>query len=179
MAYTLQLSIEGVMAEDAPEGLTLADVIPEGKTLFMALKEPFRIILSTLEMDAEVVDRWLLLQGIRKTDYSGILLNKWIAEPALEVRTRHVMLTRSQNSGLAYVVDSDPRVAKFCLERGVTPLLCPHPTYARSSFLPDSKSGGMSWDEIVETQTRQKLARMGDQRTRVNDWVEELEEDDQ
>lgn len=177
MAYTILIALEGVMAEEDPGGLALSQPIPEGRMLFYSLREHFNIVLSTLESDEARANRWLVLNSIKPADYGRLLLCD-IRPPARprSVREAHIMRTRALGYDLRYVLCDDPEVARLCLERGITPLCCPHPVYSRSSFLPDSREGGLSWDAIVAAQTGQKEKREKDNRTLVDDFVEGYEE---
>jgi hypothetical protein len=172
---TALVAIEGVIAEDNPDGLTGASTIDEGITLFHALARGFHIVLSSLEQDEATVHRWLATQaGIVPRHWARLLRGERLDATNLATRQRHVMLTRSSGYDLRYVVDPDPRVALHCLRAGVTPLCGPHPLYARASFLPDSQEGGASWDAINAALVTTRNVRAQDPRGYFDDDTEDL-----
>lgn len=157
MAYSLLMVVEGVLATDEPE-LALSQVVPQGVALFHALRDHFSVALSTVA-PVEAAERWLELAGIDLSRQTARLLSGDPGLPVERVRRRHFDTMRSSGGELAYVVDPDPEMARFYLRRGVTPLCCPNPLFARYSFLPDSQAGGAGWDQIVAEINDQRVAR--------------------
>ena len=168
MAFTVLITIEGVLAEEST-GLAAADLIPEGRMLYFALRSQFNIILSTLDPPQRAAN-WLTLQNIRKTDYARLFTREGLEHlDRAAVRHRHITQARALGYDLRYVFTDDPATARWCVQRGITPMCCPHPAYARSSFLPDSREGGLSWDQIEATQNLMASLRKADTRTLVDE----------
>lgn len=164
MAITVMLSVEGVLAEDAAS-LAQASPIDSGTALFNVLRSGFHVCLSSVEPDEALVRRWLTTScGIRPDHWARLLVSAHEESVESEERIRHAMTLRAAGYDLRWVIDPNPWVARGLLELGITPMCCPHPYYSRPSFLPDSGTGGMGWDQIEEQVLGQRRSILGDQR---------------
>jgi hypothetical protein len=162
MSGCVLMSIEGVLSDDL-DTASLVDCqsLDCGLLLFHALRQGFQIVLSTLG-SLEVAESFLRPCGIRETDYAQILHGG--------DRISHLRLARRLNYRIDYFIDTDPEVAVEALRLGCVPMLCPHPAYGRSSFLPDIAQGKKTWDQIAEEVQGQRIAKSQDSRL-TNDEV--------
>lgn len=173
MARSVMLCVEGVMSEDDTTALGMTP-LHEGLYLFQGLSQVFQVILSSVSSDEDALVRWLTYgMGVRKNDWARLLSADNPDENEDHIRRRHFTFLRSTGSDLAYVVTADPAFARFVLRAGVTPLLCPHPTYSRSSFLPDAGSGRVAWDFIEREVQAGRLMRNRDVRLEDADQAED------
>jgi hypothetical protein len=124
------------------------------------------------------VRRWLFTCcGIRPDHWARLLTaNEGVLTPAITERIRHSSVLRAAGYDLRWVFDPNPWVARGLLELGITPMCCPHPYYARPSFLPDSGTGGLAWDQIEEQVLGQRRALIGDERLAPDDVLASDEE---
>lgn len=177
------MSVEGVLSDRDEAPLIGAGKVDQGVSLFHSLATQFHVVLSTLEPDEDRAIAWL-------RQIAGIQPNQWarlsratedeaMDGDAIVVRRRHLLETRSQNYDIRYFVDPDPRVALSALAAGVTPMCCPHPIYARESFLPDSQAGRPAWDAIAARVIGDRALMIQDPRLRVPDINEEDEDEDE
>jgi hypothetical protein len=136
-------------------------------------------VLSTLESSEDKVVNWLRqVAGIQPRQWARLLRatdDEAIDGDAVIVRRRHLVESRAQNYDVRFFFDPDPKVALSCLASGVTPMCCPHPVYARESFLPDSRIGRPSWDAIADRIMTDRVTLTQDPRLHVLDINEEDE----
>lgn len=171
MSFTTLISIEGVIKSDSGQ------VIQEGLALFHGLRTQMHIVFSSLEKREESVKRFFRECGIPGETFARLELARE-NETELETRTRHILSARANGYDLRYVVETDPEVARYCLNVGVTPLFCPHPLYARASFLPHSRDGGESWYEMEMALHEQAEIKAEDRRSGINDDPEVFDDDE-
>jgi hypothetical protein len=182
MSSTVLMSVEGVLSDRDEAPLIGAGKVDQGVSLFHAFHSQFNVVLSTLEPDEERAVSWLRqVAGIQPHQWARLVRatdDEADDGDAVAVRRRHLIEARAQNYDIRYFVDPNPRVALSCLATGVTPMCCPHPVYARESFLPDSRSGGLSWEAIQDRVLGDRASLIRDPRLQVNDIAEEDEEEE-
>lgn len=163
MASSVLMTIEGTLADDMFK-FPQCPSIPDGVVLFHALATAFPIILSTFTATHEAAKEFLqYVCGCRVTAWRAL----WTAqenESPIEAQERHLQTALAQGP-LAFYVTANPAMALYALDLGVTPLCCPHPAYARSSFLPHTPEGLRTWADIEAQVIQKRLMRLGDSRS--------------
>jgi hypothetical protein len=177
MPFSVLMTVEGVLTDDTFD-FPGAPSLQEGILLFHGLASVFTVHLSSATTNEEAVRRFLTYGcGIKATQWGSL----WIAkedEPKTDTHMRHLIHAQSNRYDIRYFVTPDPWMARQSIKRGITPLLCPHPSYSRPSFLPHAGQGRADWHRIETEVMNGRLLRDEDPRLQQEEFGGFEAEDD-
>lgn len=157
------MTVEGVLTDDTFD-FPGAPPLQEGILLFHALASTFTVHLTAATPNEEAVRRFLHQAcGIKATQWGTL----WVAEegqPETDAHMKHLIHAQANKYDIRFFVTPDPWLAKQSIRRGITPLLCPHPSYSRPSFLPHAGTGRADWRKIETEVMNGRLLRKEDAR---------------
>jgi hypothetical protein len=134
------------------------DPIPMGITLLRLMRPGYRLILSSMQSEPALVERWLLVQGF-PPDVFGYQYHLTPDEVDLsedEVFERHLDKALV-HIPIELVVTPSPSKAAICMRRSITSLLFGSPATARPEFRPGKNV--RPWQEIEEEVSRRRILR--------------------
>lgn len=158
MAGYAIVALEGVLAR-ASDATLLSQPIPNGITLYQALKKVYKIAIATSERDKDKVTHWLAVHGVK--DYITVVRpdkNRQLAT-VIDDRRDGLLELRAAGCALDLLVDSSPAVVAMAMHQGVTGLLFASPAYARPEFRPDAATSVRQWDAIATEVAEQARLR--------------------
>lgn len=141
-------------------------LIRQGKVLYLAVAAGMRVgILGGT--DKEHDDWFLRSQYLIK--HPDLFEERRSDGPTIEQRRlAQITRARARGSSVEFVVEPNPAVAAYLMDKGVPVLLFMPPRYMHPDFRPDASRESSPWDTLVSTVDYQEALRVNDSRTEMD-----------
>jgi hypothetical protein len=172
---TALITIEGVLGEHSViHGFY---PIPEGIRLAHALRNTYRLVFGSTQMDGDAVEYWLRINGITSPAFYQTMLwreERWTDLDESQLRAEQAAHLRRSGDDLGLVVSADPEAILQVTEMGIPSLLFVNPHYRWSEYRPDRKRLPREWQKIDDEMSRQLELKATDRRLSEEEEVERI-----
>lgn len=155
---TLVFNIEGVLADETPDGRILNyEAIKPGRILYLLVRHAARVVIFTTNRDEGAAKAWLVRE--RMTKFASV----HCYDPAVDPDHRKWKMEKlrdlmSLGHHIDFFVDSDPYAIQAAVEMGVNGLLVAYPS-AYPGGASEGEQAYVPWYSLVETIEQQNMRR--------------------
>lgn len=158
MSRVLVMPIDGILKKEHGGQLN-----PDGYYLYRTLQSMYRVILISHGSDNGREVTWLDKEGV--FGYDDIIYINNLCINSLESEwTNIIRIIRQRGYNLSMAVVNSPEHALDVINSSTPVLLFSQPAYGLPEWLPGSRRGAESWDNLVEKVEANRAARLADKR---------------